>query len=177
MLESSEAVGRAGRCTGRLPYLRLVQEDDMPWVRIEDTFPEHPKVQTLSSDAFRLYVTALCYANRNLTDGYLPGIAVQAMGGSHHKKYAQALVMAGLWEVARGGFAVHDYLAFQPTRESVLKRRAADRFRKGIHSESARNPSAPYPSRTQVSIETGTPRRTGLRSIEGPTKRFEEGLR
>ena len=149
----------------------------MAWVRIEDTFPEHPKVETLSDGAFRLYVKALCYANRNLTDGHLPAIAVQAMGGPHHKRSAQSLVMAGLWEVVRGGFAVHDYLLFQPTRESVLKRRERDRNRKGFRVDSARNPSVPYPTRTQVSIETGTLRRAGLRSIDGAVGRVVQGLK
>src|SRR5881396_3569688 len=133
----------------------------MAWVRIEDTFPEHPKIQTLSADCFRLYVTALCYANRNLTDGHLPDVAVRSMGGPQHKRLARSLVLAGLWQPVRGGYTIHDFLEFQPTRAIVLKRRESDRNRKRIQMESERNPSAPYPSRTQVSIDTGTPRRTG----------------
>lgn len=128
----------------------------MAWVRLDDTFPEHPKVQTLPAEAFVLYITSLCYANRNLTDGYLPAVAVQQMGRLKHKRLAQTLVMAGLWEVVRGGYRIHDYLHFQPTREVVLKKRERDRVRKGFRAEATRNPAAPYPSRTQVSKETST---------------------
>ena len=124
----------------------------MAWVRLEDTFCEHPKIEPLDDGPFRLHVRAICYANRNLTDGFVPAVAARAMGGARHKSATKALVDAGLWELARGGYRIHDFLEFQPAREAVLKRRERDRFRK----DSTRNPSAPYPSRTQGSKEPGT---------------------
>lgn len=116
----------------------------MGWVRLEDTFCEHPKVETLADLPFRLHVKAICYANRNLTDGFIPTVAARAMGGPRHKSASHALVSAGLWELARGGFRIHDYLDFQPARESVVTRRMADRVRK----DSVRNPDGIQPSRT-----------------------------
>ena len=47
---------------------------------MEDTFCEHPKVETLADLPFRLHVKAICYANRNLTDGFIPTVAARAMG-------------------------------------------------------------------------------------------------
>jgi hypothetical protein len=92
----------------------------MTWVRLEDTFCEHPKVEPLTDLAFRLHVKALCYANRNLTDGYVPSVAARAMGGSRHKSACRELVTAGVWELARGGFRIHDYLDFQFSRGEVV---------------------------------------------------------
>jgi hypothetical protein len=41
----------------------------MSWVRLDDSFPEHPKVIALTDAAFRAHVRGLCYAGRFLTDG------------------------------------------------------------------------------------------------------------
>jgi hypothetical protein len=117
----------------------------MGWVRLEDTFCEHPKIETLGDLPFRLHVKAICYANRNLTDGYVPDIAARAMGGPKHKRAARALIDAGLWELARGGYRIHDFLDFQPSREAVMARRMTDRVRK----DSNRNPSGIQTPRTQ----------------------------
>jgi len=152
----------------------------MGWVRLEDTFCEHPKVETLADLPFRLHVKAICYANRNLTDGFIPAVAAAAMGGPRHKSATNALIAAGLWELARGGFRIHDYLDFQFSRDEVMAMRRSQeragkvrastavriggRFAPAEHQRPAGlalvvNPPAehqPTPTRTQVSKETGT---------------------
>lgn len=99
----------------------------MTWVRIEDTFCEHPKIEPLSDLAFRLHVKALCYCNRNLTDGYVPAVAARAAGGPRHKSATRELLEAGLWEHARGGFRIHDFLDFQFSRHEVVAIRQLQR--------------------------------------------------
>ena len=128
----------------------------MTWVRLEDTFCEHPKVEPLSDLAFRLHVKALCYANRNLTDGFIPEVAARSMGGPRHRSATRSLLEAGLWELARGGFRVHDFLDFQPARESVLRRRESDRNRRGIQPDSTRIPDGIQPPRTHPVPMTGS---------------------
>ena len=51
--------------------------DDWLSGRLDDGFPEHPKVQQVGGDAAWLHVCALAYCNRNLTDGF---IAAQVVG-------------------------------------------------------------------------------------------------
>ena len=46
----------------------------MPWVKLDDGFTDHPKIASLSDSAFRTFVTALCYCNKNLTDGFVPAL-------------------------------------------------------------------------------------------------------
>ena len=94
----------------------------MAWVRIEDTFPEHPKVLGLSADAFRLYVIGLCYASRYLTDGFVPALIVV-----RSPRLVSELVDAGLWAPTGDddGYAIHDYLVYQPSRVEVEERRKA----------------------------------------------------
>ena len=43
----------------------------MSWAKLDDRFPDNKKVAGLSNSAFRLHVTALCYAADQLTDGFL----------------------------------------------------------------------------------------------------------
>src|ERR1035437_8742986 len=44
----------------------------MTWVRIDDGFPEHPKIARVGAFGAWLQLQALAYCNRNLTDGFVP---------------------------------------------------------------------------------------------------------
>jgi hypothetical protein len=48
----------------------------MTWVRLDDQFPDHPKVVNLSDRAFRLHVWGICYSARFLTDGLIQRDAI-----------------------------------------------------------------------------------------------------
>lgn len=98
----------------------------MTWVRIDDTFPDHPKVVGLTDSAFRTYVAGLCYAARYLTDGAIPSSALRSIGP---RKAAAELERAGIWQRTDHGYAIRDYLDYNPSRAEVEanreKRRAA----------------------------------------------------
>ena len=44
----------------------------MPYLNSDDAMPENEKVDVLSDGAFRLYVAAMHYCARHLTDGAVP---------------------------------------------------------------------------------------------------------
>lgn len=70
----------------------------MPWVRADDQFPVNRKVRPLSDRAFRLYVSALCWCNANLTDGVIKTRELMYVSDvSSPRQYADELVDAGLW--------------------------------------------------------------------------------
>lgn len=98
----------------------------MPWVSIDDKMPEHPKVVAAGEPAFVLFVCGLAYSNRHLTDGHIPQDVVCRLVNGTALKRAAALVRVGLWDVdnERGGWTIHDYLDYQPSREKVLSVRA-----------------------------------------------------
>lgn len=84
----------------------------MTWLRIDDGFPYHPKVLNLSDRAFRAHVTAMCHAARYLTDGAVtPGVT--------GKRETDELVKAGLWHKTEDGWAINDYLEYNPSRAEV----------------------------------------------------------
>jgi hypothetical protein len=112
----------------------------MTWARLDDGFPEHPKVIGLSDRAIRLWLTALCYCARNLTDGLVTEIALKNVARSSNlsrpNSVATALVDAGLWERTddeNGGYLIHDYLKYNPSKVDVERERAAARDRMQRH--------------------------------------------
>jgi hypothetical protein len=103
----------------------------MTWVQIDDAMAEHPKVLQLGDRAFRVHIEALCYSNRNLTDGFVPKV----IGHSRGKRYATELVTAGIWDTATGGYLIHDYHDYQPSAAQVEARRAANTDRVRRHRQ------------------------------------------
>jgi hypothetical protein len=94
------------------------------WAKVDDQFAEHPKVLALGRDRFAgmgLWLLGLTYANRFLTDGFIPDAALPA--GS--RKLAARLVEVRLWEHVSGGYRIHDFGDYQPSREEVNSLRAA----------------------------------------------------
>lgn len=105
----------------------------MPWIRLEDNFDEHRKIIGLSDGAFRLWIRATAYGARQLTDGFIPRAAAKGMRPLDWSRCARQLIRSGLWETADGGYRIHDYHQYQPTREEVLetRRQRAEAGRKG----------------------------------------------
>ena len=123
----------------------------MPWVKLDDQFPDHEKLaqcEIFAPLCGWLYVCGLAYCNRQLTDGRIPKGHVRRLVNFHGVQYvtggvgtgtdqlaqftddvdvmelAKWLVAVGLWEDADADYLVHDYLSYQPSRAEVLKERA-----------------------------------------------------
>lgn len=96
----------------------------MAWVRLEDGFMEHPKVIKAGPAAAWLFICGLGYANRNLTDGFIPSAVVPRLADLKGcATLARRLVDVRLWERADGGYQVHDYLAYQPSAARLKEER------------------------------------------------------
>ena len=98
----------------------------MTWVKIDDTFPDHPRVVGLTDAAFRTHVAGLCYSARYLTDGSIPTSALRSIGT---RKAATELEEAGLWARSDHGWLIRDYLDYNPSRADVEGKREAARVR------------------------------------------------
>src|SRR6266511_515529 len=109
----------------------------MAWTKLDDGFADHPKVAPLSDPAFRAFVAGLCFANRYLTDGVLPGHAVAKIATA---KVHKELVAAGLWrELEDGGVSIHDFLEYTRDAETVKAERRANADRQKRWRERHRN--------------------------------------
>ena len=129
----------------------------MAWVKVDDQIDQHPKVVQAGPLALALYVAGLAYCNRSLTDGFIPSSVarrlvdwqatdkagnewalayVDQQGGTatvNSVSVINSLVEFGLWDRASGGYRVHDYEHYQPTRAQVQARRAGTRDRVRKH--------------------------------------------
>jgi hypothetical protein len=98
------------------------------WLRIDDAFAEHPKIEALADRSFRLHVAALCYCARNLTDGHLSVKAVKVLAiiinATRITRNVDELVAAGLWiDNGDGTYSINSYLEFNPTSDEVKQKR------------------------------------------------------
>lgn len=113
----------------------------MGWVKLDDGFPEHPKVERAGDHAAWLYVCGLAYCSRTLSDGFIPkGRLKHLCGLPRLPKLAAVLVDVGLWdELGDEGWQVHDYGRHQRTKAEVEDIRDKNRRRVRDWRERHRN--------------------------------------
>lgn len=112
----------------------------MGWVKLDDTFTDHPKVEMAGDNAAWLYVAGLLYAYRADTDGFIPNGRVPKLTNlKGPKRLAQRLVDVKLWEVADDGYVIHDYLDHQQSAADREEQRAANADRLRKHREKRRS--------------------------------------
>ena len=98
----------------------------MSWVKLDDRFYAHPKVRQAGAMGLAVHVAALCYASQYLTDGFIPEAALGLLidgGYGEVDRAVEALMECGLWEQAKDGYTIHDYLDYNPSRAQVLAER------------------------------------------------------
>ena len=92
--------------------------DHRTFVRIDDGYPEHPKVLPLSNAAFRAHVELICWCSRQdgRTNGSVPRTVLRKL---YRGSVIRELVEAGLLDEDGDDCAVHDYLDFNRSGEEV----------------------------------------------------------
>jgi hypothetical protein len=96
----------------------------MAWFRCDDRLGDHPKVMALDEKllpAMGLWTLCGVYASKHLTDGFVPRKVVRMYGGD---RLAKELERVGLFKPAHGGWTMHDYLDWNPSKEQVLEIRS-----------------------------------------------------
>lgn len=95
----------------------------MPYVNLDDNYPEHPKVDGLSDAAFRLHTSAICYCAKQTTDGKVPPDRPSRLVPKYRTSALAELIRSGMWHDLGGGcgtdtcpsgvdgfYQLHDYL-------------------------------------------------------------------
>lgn len=97
----------------------------LPWVRLDTQFPSNPKVLELAAAkrwrALVAYLSSLAYCGVHETDGYIPDTALPFVHATQAE--VKVLVEAGFWDLAPGGWAVHDWHDKQFSSEDNQRRR------------------------------------------------------
>lgn len=94
----------------------------MTWFKLDDGFHCHPKVLEAGNEAIGLYVRCGSWVSQQLTDGFVPTSIALLYGG---RDLAEALVGANLWTPVTGGWQMHDYLTYNPSKDQVQADRHA----------------------------------------------------
>jgi len=94
----------------------------MSWFKIDDGFHCHPKVLEAGNEAVGLYARCGSWVSQQLTNGFVPTSIALLYGG---RELAAALVEARMWIPVDGGWLMHDYLVYNPSKDQVRADRAA----------------------------------------------------
>lgn len=111
----------------------------MTWFRVDDGFYDHPKIAHLNMAARGLWVTCGSYCGKHLTDGHIARNQIRRLGGTPAQ--IRNLIESGVWfqcDLHPNCVAFHDWIEQQPTRESIINRRADDAKRKHEAREAKR---------------------------------------
>lgn len=117
-----------------------------PWAKYEVNFIHHDKFRAIPANAICLWLEGKSYADDKLSDGFLPAYEVK-----HWRFYSKTNIRflttpvgnkpgttelyAPLWEVRDGGWQMHDYLAHNDDRGTVLARKAKQDDRRRRENE------------------------------------------
>ena len=122
----------------------------MSWLKVDDTFDRHPKVERATALLKRrngrelilgVWIQGALYAAQHLTDGHLPQTIVERLPGD----IVRVLIEVGLWLETDSGIQIHDYLVYNPSSVTVLHKRERSRIRQETHRN--REPVTPLLTR------------------------------
>ena len=152
------------------------------WVKVDDGFVEHPKVITAARHlgpngvgrVVAVWLEAICYAARNLTDGFVPIlIARKFITDRRPLDVLDVMAMSDVRLMTKTdtGYRFHDFEHYQPSAAAVKEKRQRERDRKstkiprGFRAESARQipggiakDSARIPERSRARDPVPSPR-------------------
>ena len=136
----------------------------MTWIKLDDGFPNHPKVHAVGDEAAWLFVAGLCYCSSYLTDGFIPAAALGRLTGqSDPAELVARLVDVGMWEIVPGGWQVRDYTSHQRSKAEVEverekgKERAARSREVRANRERTQGARSPEVREPDTEVDTETP--------------------
>jgi hypothetical protein len=99
----------------------------VPHLKLDDGFPDHPKVWSLSDAAFRLHTSGLAFCNRLRTDGFVPADQVARLVPHFRRKTLDELLESDRWAavgVTRVvSYEIRNYLEWNDSAEEIEKKR------------------------------------------------------
>jgi hypothetical protein len=160
------------------------------WLRVDDKFPDHPKVRGLDATALAVWLCAACWSAEYEQDGKVTLEAARQLAARFDPQESllageppvvSRLVTVGLWERTDIGYVMHDFLEYNPSKSDLAKRRKRERSRrrKGYRDKvSARrrvarnvSPTTPHVASTRTRpVPVVVPVLQVLENIKTPTE-------
>ncbi len=102
----------------------------MSWLKVDDKFMDHPKIEGLTDRAFRMYMAGMVYCAAHETDGFVPKQHIKNRFGSRSlRTRLEELTNSSLpgasplWHSCDGGWMVHNYLVRNPSKAELKQNR------------------------------------------------------
>lgn len=141
----------------------------MGWVRLDDQRAMNRKLRDAGFAARGLDEAAMCQVAYDKSDGFISEHTVETLAVGHRckqwRKLAAELVRVGRWEPVDGGWMIHDYLDYNPSRAEweaeVARKRTAGRrggqarAQAGATARAQAGTQAPASAQTRRSAEAG----------------------
>lgn len=112
-------------------------KDDRFYIRVDADFWDNPKAIAAGPEGRSLYLCALAWSRKQLTDGNLPAHVLPTLAFKCGvpidvaQAAADRIVEARLWKRTADGWEIHDYAEHQLTKADVDRQRAQWRKRQG----------------------------------------------
>ncbi len=139
------------------------------WVKLDDQFVDHPKIfeaakhlgkPAAAGRAVAVYVAALSYSNRHLTDGFIADAAIKTFTlDAEPARVARVLAARDvrLFERVRGGYRIHDYHDHNPTAAEMKAKKRKDRDRKRATAAAQAAGNGQRPARALLALAEDPP--------------------
>jgi len=92
------------------------------YAQLSEHWHAHPKILGVGLDGMGLHAWAMSYSMHRLTDGFVPAGALPNL--PRLQAALKVLLQVGLFERTEGGYRIHDYLQWQPSRAELEAARA-----------------------------------------------------
>lgn len=93
----------------------------MSWYKVDDQSTFHPKVVLAGNECWGAMTRFGSYSSAYLTNGFVPqNIALSICS----EAVIDRLVDVNLLDICDGGYAIHDYLDYNPSKDAVVADRA-----------------------------------------------------
>lgn len=107
----------------------------MTWAKLDDSFHSHPKVRAAwnqSTTSIGLHMLAIAFAAAYETDGKVPTWFVEGVlpKARDRQSAIDALLETGMWSENGAGYAIHDFLDYNPSKAKLEDKRSKDSARK-----------------------------------------------
>lgn len=105
--------------------------------KLDVNFADHPKHVDFTLADFGLHIMGICYANKQLTDGFVPLAVVKRWSSNEQNEHntnidvrvqvqpkcsSAHLISLGCWKVVEGGYMIANFLENNPSKSEVLGR-------------------------------------------------------
>lgn len=102
------------------------------WVKLNDQAPNDPDIDALSDGAFRLWITAICYCQAQLTDGYVSTERIKRLIPRFKPSYLDELTKTTadadtpIFVAAGDGYIIRNFVKWNKDRAYWAAKRQAD---------------------------------------------------